>query len=442
MSKKILDQAKAVIKEAQKLGADQVRASIGRSRDSEVEWLDNRLERVRESTTMGLNVDLYVDGRYSSHNTSDLRPEAVSAFLEEGIAATRLLAKDEHRRLPDPERYKNIFEGDLKSYDPKGSEAVTGTDRRRMAQAVVEGSYNAPGGDKIISAKSSCSDGLNESAMATSNGLEATEISTQFVLWVQTTVKDEGDRKPRSSWFDASLFRDELGSPDEIGAKATALALLEIGQKPIATGTYNCIIENRQVTRVLGGFLGALNGNAIQQDSSFLANKKNEKVASEIFSITDDPHIPGGFGSSRIDGEGMATRRMPIIENGVLRNFYLSTYYASKLEVEPTTGGSTNMVFSAGDKDLDALLREMGDGLLLTGFSGGNSNGASGDFSIGITGHQIKGGKRVQPLSEMNLSGNHGQIWNQVIEMGGDPYLKSSRRTPSILFEGLTFSGV
>jgi PmbA protein len=442
MSKKILNQVKDVIKEAQKLGADQVRASISRNRDSEVEWLDDRLERVRESTTMGLSVDLYVDGRYSSHNTSDLRPDAISAFLEEGVAATRLLAQDEHRKLPDPDRYADIFAGDLKSYDPKGSASVTGTDRRRLAQAVVEGSYNAPGGDKIISAKSSCSDGMNETAMATSNGLEVSEISTQFVLWVQTTVKDEGDRKPRSFWFDAALFRDELGAPDKIGAKATELALLEIGQKPIETGSYNCIIENRQVGRILGGLLGALNGNTIQQDRSFLASKKNEQIASPLFSIVDEPHIPGGFGSSLVDGEGMATRTMPIIENGVLRNFFLNTYYASKLGVEPTTGSSTNMVFSTGDKDLETLMRKMGDGLLLTGFSGGNSNSASGDFSIGITGHQIKGGKRVQPISEMNLSGNHSQIWNQVVEMGGDPYLKSSRRVPSILFEGLTFSGV
>ena len=442
MSKKLLNIVKDVIKESRKLGADQVRASINRNRDSEVEWLDDRLERVRESTTMGLSIDLFVDGGYSSHNTSDLRPEAVSAFLEEGIAATRLLAKDEHRKLPDPKRYENIFSGDLKSYDPDGAASVTGTDRRRMAKTMVEACYDAPGGDQVISAKGSCSDNLYETALATSNGMEATEIGTSFVVWIQTTVKDEGDRKPSSSWFDVSLLRKNLGSVEAVGAKATERALLEVGQKPIETGTYNCVIENRRVSRIMGGLLGPLNGNSIQQQRSFLADKMNQQIASPLFSITDSPHIPGGFGSSRVDGEGMATRKMPIIENGVLRNFYLSTYYASKLGEEPTTGSSTNLVFSTGEKDLEALLRTMGDGLLLTGFSGGNSNGATGDFSIGVTGHLIKGGRRVQPISEMNLSGNHGQIWNQIVEMGGDPFLKSSRRVPSVLFEGLTFSGV
>ena len=442
MSRDILNKAREVVQKAEKYGAQGVRATIDRQRDSEVEWLDQGLERVRESTTMGLGLTLYADGCYSSHNTSDLRSEALDTFIEDAVDLTRLLAKDEHRKLPDAKYFENQFKGDLKQYDPKGSEMVTGADRRRIAKDLVDATYSAPGGDIIVSSKSSCSDSLYETAKVTSNGMEGHAIGTFFSFWVQTTVQDEGDRRPRSFWFDGSLLRNQLGSVEETGRMAVKRVLEEVGQKPIETGKYNCIIENRQVRRVLGGLLGPLNGGSIQQQRSFLAEKMGQQIASPLFSMTDDPHIPSAFGSSTFDNEGMSTRRRPIIEDGVLRNFYLNTYYASKLGLEPTTGDSTNLVFKTGEHDLEGLIRKMGDGLLLTGFSGGNSNGATGDFSIGVKGHLIRGGKRVQPIAEMNLGGNHGEIWKQITAVGNDEYLKSSVRVPSILFEGLQFSGV
>ncbi len=442
MSREILKKAKEVVHKAEKLGAQGVRATINRNRDSEVEWLDDGLERVRESTTMGLGLALFVDGCYSSHNTSDLRSDALDTFIEDAVGLTRLLAKDEHRKLPDPKYYEDQFKGDLKNYDPRGSDSVTGADRRRIAKGLVDAAYSAPGHDILISSKSSCSDNLYESAKVTSNGMEGYEIGTFFSFYVQATVQDEGDRRPVAFWFDGSLIRADLGSVEDTANMVMKRVLDEIGQKPIATGKYDCIIENRQVGRVMGGLLGPLNGGSIQQQRSFLAEKMGEQIASPLFSITDDPHIPGGYSSGCFDYEGMSTSKRPIIEDGVLRNFYLSTYYASKLGLEPTTSDRTNLVFKQGDLDLEGLIKKMGNGLLLTGFSGGNSNGATGDFSIGVKGWHIQNGKREQPIAEMNLGGNHGEIWKQIGAIGNDPYLKSGTRVPSILFEGLQFSGV
>jgi PmbA protein len=138
----------------------------------------------------------------------------------------------------------------------------------------------------------------------------------------------------------------------------------------------------------------------------------------------------------------MSTRPRPLFERGVLRNYYLDTYYARKLGLEPTSGARTNLVYEPGKRSLDELLAAMGTGILVTSFLGGNSNSATGDFSVGIQGQWVEQGKLVHPVSEMNLSGNHLRFWKKLVELGSDPFHYSSNRIPSLRFDKVQFSGV
>jgi len=441
MSQELLAKARSVVRDAQQRGAEGVRATLNRFRDSTVEWRDEQLDRIRESTTLSLSVTLFVAGRYSAHSTSDLRPAALERFLDETVAMTRLLAEDPHRRLPDPQRYANLYKGDLELYDGRGAAALTGVDRRRAAQALAEAARSAPGAEKIISVESSFSDAAYETAIVTSNGMEGVSRATSFVRFAQATVRDAGDRKPRGYSYAVSPWHNDLKAIESVGSAATRRALAGMGEEPMSTGRYPCVIENRIVSRVLGGLLNPLFGTAIQQQRSFLAEKLGERVASEALTLVDDPHVIRGLGSSLFDDEGMATHRRPIFERGVLRNFYLDTYYASKLGMEPTTGSTSNLTFDHGSRDLEGLLQAMGSGILITGFMGGNSNATTGDFSIGIRGHWIENGQRVRPLAEMNLAGNHLETWQRLVEVGNDPWLNSSRRCPSMRFDELQFAG-
>ncbi|MBW2527831.1 MAG: TldD/PmbA family protein [Deltaproteobacteria bacterium] len=442
MSQDLLTKAKAAVAAAQKRGAHGVRASVWRSRSGEVEWRDGKLDRLRESTRMGLSVTLYVDGRYSSNSTSDLRETALDHFLDETVAATRVLAKDPHRKLADPSRYGSPHGGDLDLYDEAGAGTISGADRRRVAQALYEAARSAPGNQEIISVTTSGSDSVSESAMATSNGMEGTKRSTRFGLLADTSVRDDGARKP-SGWGYAALRRRQgLPSIEAIGREATRRALEGRKAKPEKSGRYACIVENRVVSRLLSGLLGPLSGRAIQQKQSFLADKLGQLITNERLHITDDPLLPGGLASGTYDSEGMSTQRRPIFEAGVLRTFFFDTYYGSKLGKEPTTGGWSNLVIQPGERDLAALLQRMGTGILVTGFSGGNSNSATGDFSIGIRGQFVEGGKILRPVAEMNLSGNHLTFWRQLAELGSDVWIYSSNRTPSLRFDPVQFSGV
>ena len=442
MSNQLLDAAKGVVAMAKKHGATQARASVSRRRESRVEWRDGKLDRLRESTQMSASVSLYVDGRYSSNSTSDLRPEALDRFIAESVAMTRVLSVDEHRKLADPSRYEGGFTGDLALFDEAGLSSVTPDWRRTTAAALERAVREAPGAKDILSATATVEDEDGERALVTSNGMEGTQRDTAFSLSAQATVRGEGDKKPAGWWWTSTRKRGALAPVEQVGRLAIERALRCVGEKPTKTGVYPCVIENMVVNRLLSDLLYPLQGNALQQGKSFMKDKIGKRVTSTVLTFTDDPLLVGGLSSQTFDGEGMTARRMPVVDRGVLRTYFLDTYYASKLGKEPTTGGSSNLVVTPGRRDLDAMVKAMGKGILITGFSGGNSNSATGDFSVGVRGQWVEGGKIVRPVAEMNLAGNHLTFWNRLEEVGNDPFLYSSMRTPSLRFGAVQFSGV
>ena len=435
------DIAAKLIEGAQRRGAQGVRASAYRSKESSVEWRDGKLDRLQESTKRGASVILFVNGRFSSNNTSDLRPEALDRFLDDAVSMTKVLAADPHRRLADPQRYQGRFEGDLQVYDGEAHRTLGPDERRRVARALEDAARSAPDADQIISVTSYCDNSETEAVLVASNGLEVGRRSGDFSISAEVSVKEQGDRKPEGYYEGGATRRQALPAVDWVGSEATRRALMLRGSKSETSGRYSCVVENRVAARLIRDLLAPLDGQAIQQQRSFLAGKIGQEVLSPRFTMVDDPLLPGGLGSRPYDSEGMTRQKLPLFEKGVLRSYLLDTYYASKLGLEPTTGDTTNLVFVTGDKDLPALLSTMGTGILITGFSGGNSNSATGDFSLGIRGMWIEKGKPVRAVSEMNLAGNHLQFWKTLAEMGGDPFPYSATRVPSLRFGPVQFSG-
>ncbi len=441
MNRELQEIVERILDGAKKRGAQGARASAYRSRESTLEWRDGKLDRLQESTQRGASVTLYVDSRYSSNTTSDLRPDSLERFLDETVAMTRLLAADEHRRLPDPARYQGRFEGDLGICDSAGLTQMTPDRRREMVERMEAAARSAPGADQIISVTSAASNSSFDSVLGATNGLLAGRSGTDFSVFAEASVRDVGERKPEGYEYGSSTHLSGLPELERTGREAVRRALELRGSRAEKSGLYPCVIENRVAGRLLGDLLAPLSGQAIQQKRSYFADKLDQPVAAEIFTVEDDPLLPGGLGSRPYDGEGLTLKRRYLFEKGVLRSFLLDTYYASKLNREPTSGGTTNLVFPAGKRDLPGLLAAMGTGILVTGFSGGNSNPATGAFSLGIRGLWVENGRPVRAVSEMNLSGNHLEFWKALLELGADPTPYSSWRTPSLRFAPVQFSG-
>jgi len=440
MKQELYDLAAWGLKEAKAAGAGACRIGIDAERTVQISYRDRKPETIKEASTKGLSLAIYVDGRYSSMSTSDLRKDALKDFIGRAVAQTKLLAEDPFRTLPDPKYYEGRQAIDLERVDPAQA-ALTPEDRHAFVKAIEAACLEA-GGDKVISVTAGSTDGHAESLVMTSNGFDGYDEMTYFAGQAGMSGKDAGDRRPAEYGAALALRRKSLPKPEEIGAEAARRTLALFGAKKLKTETLPVIIENRIVSRFGDGFMGALFGRSIQQRQSFLADKKGQKVGSDLFTFIDDPFLKGSLGSRLFDNDGIAARKRVMIERGVVKDFYIDWYYSRKLAVEPTTGSPSNVIVPPGKRSVAEIMKDLGRGVLITGFIGGNSNSTTGDTSIGIVGQLFEEGRPVQAVSEMNIADNHLKIWHRLVEVANDPYPYGSNRTPSLVFADVVVSGL
>ena len=295
--------------------------------------------------------------------------------------------------------------------------------------------------DRIISVETSYSDGENASYRLMSNGFEGESKSTWYSVSASVAIKGEGEARPSDYWYGSSLFYDKLPKTD-IGSVALERVLRKLGQKKAKSGKYTMVVDPMNVGNLLSPMLSALYGSALQQKNSFLMDKLDTKVASDLFTLRDEPHAIGANGSRYFDNEGVATEPRTVFDKGVLKTYFIDTYNGKKMDIAPTISAPSRLILTPGDKDLNGLVADIKQGILVTGFNGGNSNSSTGDFSYGIEGFLIEDGKLTQPVNEMNVTGNMVTLWNSLVAVGNDPQPNRSWQIPSLVFEGVDFSGL
>lgn len=436
----MLDIAKNAVALAKQKGAGDIAAVATESRDVDVTWRDGRLEKITEATSRQLEARLYVDGRYSACSTSDLRPDALAAFFENAVALTRTLAKDPHRSLPDPSLYGKVAASELQLADPRFQE-LTAIDMRRSAQKIEEAARGVPGSEAILSVTTGMSQSSRTTTRVHSNGFEGAFGGTVFSNWADVSIKDADGRRPEDGDYFIARFLGDLPDIAALGRRATERTLGRRGAKKIGSGMMGVVMENRAAGQFLGYLLGPLSGSSLQQKRSFLDGLMGKPFGSDKLDIADDPLMARGLGSRPFDFEGIGAKRVSIFEQGVLKNHYIDTYYGKKLGMAPTTGGMSNLAWKLGSKNRDALVTDIKEGVLISSFIGGNSNGTTGDFSVGFQGFAIRGGKIAEPIAEMNLSGKHVEAWKRLVAVGNDPFVQSASRTPTLVFDGLQVAG-
>ena len=441
VSPELLEVALRCQKIALAKGAKEVAARAYKVRDVNVQWRDGKLEQVGEATTRGVGLALYVDGRFSAVSSSDLRPEALETFIADAVVMTRSLAPDPFRSLADPKLYAGQPTVDLRLEDPAYL-TVTPEKRREVAQQLEAAARAVKGAEAILSVTTGFGDNRSESVRVHSNGFTGGRVDTAFSASAQVSVKDPDGRRPEDAAWATVRFVGEMPAAAEIGRTAAERTLARLGAKKSASAVLPMVLENRAAGRLVGALTSALSGQALQQKRSFLEGQIGKAVGGPLLTLGDDPLVPKGFGSRLFDGEGIAAKAMPIFEKGLLRNYYIDTYYGKKLQMAPTTGGSSNLDIALGDRGQAALVADIKEGILVTGFLGGNSNGTTGDFSLGVQGFRIRSGQIAEPVGEMNISGNHLDFWKRLVAVGNDPWPYSSLRTPTLVFEGVQFAGI
>ncbi len=437
MSADLQDRAAQAVEILQAAGASDAWADASQSRDVEFNYRDGALEKVKDTTSQLLAVQVYANGRYSSHQTTDLNPDRLAGFLEEAVAITGALEPDEQRRLTPARLFANRPDIDLDLVDS----TVATLDRdQRMAWCIALDDA-ARQHERVISATSAVYDGTQTRASVSSNGFSGVQESTYCWLGANVTLSDRGERRAADGFFAGSSHVGDVPDADEVAAVALQRALVRLDSEKGPTIKSTMVVDSRAAASLIGRLMGPANARSVQQGRSFWTDLIGEEAFSPALTIVDDPLIVRGLGSRHYDGEGISAQVLPIVEQGVVRNIYVDTYYGRKAGMTPTTGSASNRRIQLGEQSLAELLNDAGEGVYVTSWLGGNADGTTGDFSLGLRGHMIENGQIGRPVGEMNVTGNLKDLFTRLEAVGNDPYPYSTTLAPSLVFSDVDFSG-
>ncbi|MEC7986283.1 MAG: TldD/PmbA family protein [Myxococcota bacterium] len=422
---------------ALELGANEVEVLISQQVSTEMSQRKGTVEKSQQSNTMSMAFSLLVDDRFSTHSISDTRPEAIKPFLKQAIEATRYLEPDSNRRLPNID-WMGVAEKPLNLFDATQRTPQERKETLNQLEALaLEKAQNEP----LRSITVGTWDVRSSGVTLCSNGYQAQWEQSQFGNSAEITLVDPDGRLPEAStYYVARHFRDVPSHEHLVND------LIEKGRKRLQSSAINSeklpmLLENRVAARMLRPFLNALRGSEVYEKRSCFKDKIGQQVAASGLQITSDPLIPKALGSSYFDGDGLASRTLPILVEGVLQNFFISIYNSRRLQMPHTSSQTGNIVIPAGDQTEKEILAALPRAIRVEGFLGGNSNITTGDFSYGISGTLFENGEKVQGISEMNVSGNLLPFLKKWLCSANNPWVYSSYRIPSLLFDDMQFSG-
>lgn len=429
--------AQDALRLAKAAGADEVMAEASRRRTTQVEYREERVESVQQSASNRLSLRLWADGRYATHRTTDLRPESLSRFVRDAVALTRRLERDPFRQITDPALYQGRSTADVQIVDP-GVASLRPEERIEQCRAIYA---EARKHEQFVSATSGVYDTHVLSAMVSSNGFAGHHEQTSLSAGARVTLREEGEGRPEGAYYVSATHRDGLLGGAEVGRRARAEAVRRLGSQRGPTRRATMVVEPRAGGRLVRTLLRAANGRMFSQDRSFWEPRMGERVLAPRVTLRDEPLLPRGLGSRTYDSDGITARSLTLVDEGRLNEIYVDPYYASKIDRPPTTGETSNLVVASGRGDLPRLLRDVGQGICVTSWLGGNADATTGDFSLGLRGHLIEGGELAAPVGEMNITGNLVDLFAHLSAIGADPWVYGSFRTPTLVFEGVQFSG-
>ena len=451
MNEDTLALASDIVEKARRLGADEVDAYVVSSTESSVQVRRGETERVVEAGSHAVGIRVIKARRTAICSTSDLTPAAIDQMVRETIELASISEPDEYAGLPSREDLALGVQPNLQLYD-EAIESITVDEMREFALRMEAAAFDY---DKHVTNSDGAEMGVVRSqvALANSLGFGGTYIGTHAVLSIEAMCDEPNGKKRNDYWFSAERALHRLESPEDVGRKAAARAVAKLGARKVDTTVVPVIWEAPVAHDLLRVLSQAVSGEALYRRSTFLADLEGQQVASALLSLADEPLLPGRLGSRPFDGEGVTSRRLPLFEAGVFRNFLFDAYNARRLGRRTTgaaqrglasapTPGPTNLVMAAGNQTPESLYEGIDEGLLLTDLMGFGVNLTTGDFSRGAQGFWIEKGRLAYPVTEINLSGNLKEMLASIDAVADDVMWRGSSAAPSFRMSRLTVSGL
>jgi len=424
-------------------GADEIEVTILDGYEFSVDVRFGKIENLVEAGSRALGMRVIKDKKTAFVSSSDLSRETLEHLVNNAIKRAALANPDEFSGLPSLSPKKvdvsplRLFDPDIQNLKSEKKIALaTEAEKIALEDKRITNSHGASFETKEIKTVLVNSNGFlqeyDQSVCGLSLGLQAGDT----------------DNKVEDYWFSMKRHYKELEPPEEVARKAVKRTIRQLKPRKIKTQKVPVIFEPMMTSWLMGFLFACVSGISIYQKTSFLVDKLGERIGNTPLNVTDDGLLPGMLGSRPFDAEGVPCTKTPVIVNGILKNYLCNTYAARKLNLK-STGNSTgvgvnpnNFYLEAGEVSPDKIISSLEKGLILIRTLGHGLNPVTGDISRGAFGLWVEKGEIAYPVSEITISGNLGEILNQIEMIGNDLDFQSPISGPTIKIQELTVAGM
>jgi PmbA protein len=433
------DTVAAALEQARAAGLSHAEADASLQRGLTVTVRLGEVDTIEYHRDRGLAVTVYVGKAKGSASTADLRAEAVRETVDKAAAIARHTAADECAGLADPAALAREIP-DLDLYHPwdlAPEEAVTLARECEAAGLACDARLRNSEGGTVTTHSGVRVYGNSHGFL---QGYPSTSHSISCAL-----VAQDGDDMQRDYWYTVARRAQALEDAAAIGRRAAERALRRLGARQLTTRRAPVLYAPELARGLFGHFVGAIRGSSQYRRTSFLLEAAGKPVFPDFLQIAERPHLPQGLASSPFDAEGVTTRDRELVRDGVLTGYVLGSYSARRLGLGTTgnAGGIHNLLVSASSSDcgFEQILRQMGEGLLVTELMGPGVNGVTGDYSRGASGFWVEGGAIAFPVHEVTIAGNLRDMFRGIVAVGTDIDTHGAIRTGSVLIDAMTIAG-
>ncbi len=440
----LIDLAERLVSAARRAGADQADALAVRSASLSVEVRDGAVEESQRSEGDDLGLRVIVGRKQAVVSTNDLKGDGFDALAERAVAMARAAPEDRFTGLADPAQLARAMPA-LDLLDPDMPAVGVLETRAREAEAAglaVAGVTKSDG--------ASASAGVAGVVLVTSHGFHGATIASRHGISM-SAIAGEGTGMERDYDYSSTLHAADLDSAEAIGRRAGERAVNRLNPRKVATRRVPVVFDARISGSLVGHLASAVNGSAIARQTSFLRERLGERIFASGIEIIDDPLRPRGLRSRPFDAEGIAGRRLKLVEDGVLKTWLLDCATARELDLT-TTGhaqrgvsstpapGASNLHLAPGDKTPKQLIDDIEDGFYVTDMIGMGVNLVTGDYSRGASGFWIENGACTYPVSEVTIAGHLLEMFESLAP-ANDLAFRYGTNAPTVRVEGLTVAG-
>ena len=444
----LLELAQTIVNRALSGGATDAECIISEGDEFSANVRMREVENIKEagSRAAGLRI---LRGRHTGASyTSDLSADGIAHLVKSAIELADITTEDPHAGLPEAEEFGTLT-GDLQLY----AGDIASLDTSAKIELAKRAEQAALAADPRISNSEGASFDNHVGRHIFANSRQfAAEYRSSYCSLSTSPVARDGESMERDYWYTLARGVSGLEAPEDVGRMAAQRALRRLNAVKVETQKVPVVFEPRTARTLLDNIFEAVHGMSVYRHESFLAGKLGEQVAGENVTIIDDGTIPGLFGTSPFDDEGVASRRTVVIERGVLKNYLLNTYAARKLGMKTTgnasrgiTGnagiGHGNFFLEKGVQTPEQILAGIPNGFYVTELMGFGVNVVTGDYSRGAAGLWIRNGELAFAVSEVTIAGNLKDMLHSIEAIGSDLEFRGSVAAPTIKVGEMTVGG-